>query len=268
LSLAKPSTLYAVALAGYVLCLSGAQAEDSLGFGAGVNSDAAYLGSAITKTSLVPLWDVERAVGGAPNSLYFARVSRGYPEAGIQTKLGPLVSAGIQIGYEPGRKLQDFSSRLQTMGVAAFGDGVGIGFHVEASGQWGSAPMSLIARFRQRTPAQHGMLLDFRYDVGVFEKGAFGLGLNAQAIWANANAMQTDFGVTAAQAAAIGAQAFNAQSGWQSTALGATAQYDISSKLQWFAALKRQQLGAGAASSPITESRMSSGLATGFIWKF
>jgi outer membrane scaffolding protein for murein synthesis (MipA/OmpV family) len=243
------------------LLLANAHAADELWLGGGLNDEEAYLGARHNKTSPIPAFDWRKGT-------YFARMSRGHAELGVQTEVTPSFYVGAQLGFEPGRQVQDLSPLLTRMGVNAYPDSAGLGLHAELRGKFSGVPLASVVRYRQRSSLDRGALLDWRYDMGVYASGAFGMGLNFQTIWGNATAMRSDFGVSNSQAAAAGVSAHEPGAGLREMAWGLAAQYDLRSDLQAIASIKRKQLKNAAAESPLVERRYSSGLAAGLLWGF
>jgi outer membrane scaffolding protein for murein synthesis (MipA/OmpV family) len=230
-----------------------------------VSVEEAYAGAAHKKAALLPLADVQRGA-------LFARSTRGYGELGY--RVGNAASgyrgwsAGLQLGFEKGRAANDLSERAQRMGLDAYSDHLGLGAHTQWQGSFGPAPVNAVLRYRQRLPEQRGVLLDLRYDMGVYESGAFGLGVFYQGIWANERAMQSDFAVNAAQASAVGQAAYTPGAGWREHNWGLAAKWDWSRQTMLIASVRHKRLGDAAAASPVAEASSVLTWATGVMWQF
>lgn len=116
---------------------------------------------------------------------------------GIRYPLTPHWSFGALISVDPGRREGD-SSRLSGMGDIAMSAAVG-GFL-----RWHAGRASVGASFLQTAHSGYGnrFVIDGAY--ALIDRPADRLTLGADTVWSNSSAMQTYFGVSAAQAASSG----------------------------------------------------------------
>jgi outer membrane protein len=214
--------------------------------GPALQSRPAYAGSDSQRSDLVPVlrWFGETS---------FVRSTTGLLEGGLRCVLTPGLWAGAQLAYEPGR-LRAESDFLRTLGPLPDAQrGVSVGGLVEWDQMLGPMPITTLLRLRRHARSSQGLQADLRLDAGIFQEGALGAGIYAQATWADTASMQSRYGLRAPQASLAGLPTFVAHGGWLNTVLGLQAGYELSARWEIIASVETQQLQGDAARSPLTE---------------
>jgi MipA family protein len=170
--------------------------------------------------------------------------------------------------FDPGRKDKDTSTGNPTPGdkrLAGMGNvqtsteaGVGVG--------WG--PVMLVARqsLSERGPkgAQVDMTVEFPWSLS----DRLGLRFAVGATWANRDYMQTNFGVTAAQAKATSFAVYTPKSGCRKVEASVGAEYTLAPSWKLQANVGFSQLGDVAAASPIVGRRNGASAALAMAYAF
>jgi outer membrane protein len=226
-----------------------AQSDETL-LGAGMRIRPAYDGSNTNQRELVP---VVRYYGRT----LFARTTQGILEGGARLSLTPGLKLGAQIAYEGGRKTSE-SGFLEGRNSPSIGPGASAGLHVEWDGRIGPAPVTLLGRWRQNLNADRGAQLDFRPSVGVYSSGPLGLGIFAQATWANRKSVRTYYGEPG----------YDPGGGLLSTGLGLQGGYTLSREWMLVGSVEGRRLHGDAAGSPLTERKWNYYASGGLAYRF
>lgn len=228
--------------------------------GPGLRSSPAYDGSGSQRVELVP---VVRYFGRP----WFVRSTQGVLEAGARTELLPGLYAGAQLAYEPGRQSSE-SGFLEIHNVADVKRGASMGLQMEWDRKFGPLPVTLLGRARRHLDSDLGTQLDLRLSAGVFQGGRFSAGVFGQAVWADAKATRTFYGIAPQQSAATGLPGFQPGSGWLSTSAGFLWSVDVSPKWIVVGSLEHRRLRGDAARSPLVERRSNNYVSAGVAYRF
>lgn len=232
----------------------------SLAIGMAAQRNAAFPGAHRTHILPIPLIHWERGV-------LFIRSSKGMEEAGARWQLTDDFSAGSQIVFELGRDSDD-SLLLQQLRMPNIPHGTSVGVHAEYSTHIGPAPVDALLRLRQRNGSQRGALADVRIEVGVYGNKYVGVQTYVQSTWANREAMDSDFGVKADNAAFIGIPAYQADAGLRNYLVGVAGKLDLDTEWMAIGSVEYNTLIGDAADSPVTEQKNSQAITLGVMYKF
>jgi outer membrane scaffolding protein for murein synthesis (MipA/OmpV family) len=248
---------YAAALATSLLALSAvhAQAFDAVRlYGAAPGKDGGvaglaviagteYMGSDERRTLALPILDYQWADG------WFAGVSNGI---GYNFSSSPGMQYGLRLTADLGRK-ESRSTALRGMGdIDASAEG-GAFFNCELASGF-SFTSSL--RYGAGNDGK-GLLLDIgaAYSALIAQQWRFSVGTALTA--ANAEYMQSYFGVSATQAAASGYRSFAPKAGVRDVRTSVALSYQISRDISLTGALTATTLVGDAADSPLTRKKSS-----------
>ena len=215
-----------LALAALLVLPLGAAADDYTLLGAGVRTRPDYDGSASRSVDLIP---VVRYYGKP----LFARTTQGMLEGGARYEFSPALQAGLQLAYEAGRDA--------VFGLPEVDWGGSIGFHVEADGKLGPAPINGLLRYRRHLDSDRGAQVDLRSTLGVYGEGRTLAGVFLQATWASTKSMQSFYGID--------------DSGLLFTSIGALGAHGLTSKWDLVGSVEVRRLSSDAVRSPIVERR-------------
>lgn len=233
--------------------------NDSL-LGPGVRLRPAYDGSASQHLQFVP---VVRYFGQP----WFVRSTQGVLEGGARMELVPGLHGGAQLAYEPGRDVAE-SEFLKRHNFSDINHGASLGAQLEWDHNFGSMPITLLARTRQHTNSDHGINADLRLSVGAYRNGRFGAGVFTQATWANAKAADTFYGITPQQSIITGLPAYAPGSGLVFGSAGVLWSFDVNQNWVVVGNIEaRRQLG-DAASSPLVERVSNYYVSAGVAYRF
>lgn len=216
-----------------------AVADDYSLLGVGVRTRPDYDGSASRTVDLIP---VVRYYGKP----LFARTTQGMLEGGARYEFSPALQAGVQLAYEAGRD-------------AVFGQpevdwGASLGFHVEADGKLGPAPINGLLRVRRHLDADRGAQVDLRSTAGVYGQGRTQAGVFAQATWASAKSMQSFYAVN--------------DSGLLFASFGLLASHGLAPQWDLVGSVEIRRLSNDAMRSPIVERRTGFYASAGAAYRF
>jgi len=228
--------LLAVAL---VLPLAAAAQEDYALLGAGVRTRPDYDGSASRTVDLIP---VVRYYGKP----WFARSTQGMLEGGARYEFSRALQAGVQIAYEAGRDA--------VVGLPEVDWGASIGFHVEADGKIGPAPINGLLRYPRHLDSDRGAQLDLRSTLGVYGEGRTQAGVFVQATWASTKSMQSFYGID--------------DSGLLFTSIGVLGSHGLTPKWDLVGSIEARRLSSDAMRSPIVERRTATYASVGAAYRF
>ncbi|HWV14956.1 MAG TPA: MipA/OmpV family protein [Cellvibrio sp.] len=228
--------------------------------GLGVQRDAAYLGAAKHHWIALPLinWQTGK---------FFVRSGKGLEEAGVHWQLDQGISMGAQLALELGRDPED-AELLQHLHLQKIDYGVSLGAHIEHETHIGPAPLATLLRLRQRSGAERGALADMRMELGVFGNQTFGLQTYIQATWADGEAMASDFGIPAENAAYLQIAPYAPAGGLRDSLIGLAGKIDLNRKWMVVASLERRSLRRDAAHSPIAEQKNTNTFTIGALRRF
>ncbi len=172
------------------------------------------------------------------------------------------LSFGPLLSYRFGR---DDSDAQRLRGLGDIDAGLDLGGYL----RWNLRPFFVHANLRQGVTGD-GKGLQARVGAGLSLAltPADRLVFDASVDWADADVMQTTFGVTAAQSAASGLAAYQAGAGIRRMGLGATWTHSFTP--QWFTTVGAGlvRLGGAAADSPITQDRNGGVFSVGVGYRF
>ena len=213
--------------------------EDFALLGAGVRTRPDYDGSASRSVDFIPVVRYYRKP-------WFARTSQGMFEGGARYDFSPALQAGVQLAYEAGRDA--------AFGLPEVDFGASLGFHVEADGKLGPAPINGLLRVRRHLDSDRGSQVDLRSTVGVYGEGRTVAGVFVQATWASTKSMQSFYGID--------------DSGLLFTSLGLLAGHRLASSWDLVGSVELRRLSSDAMRSPIVERRTGFYASTGIAYRF
>ena len=229
--------------------------------GAAIRTRPAYDGSKSQVNDLIP---VVRYYGQP----LFARTTQGILEGGLHWNVGSGVSGGFQLAYEECRDASE-SAFLRNVRFNDDVDPTGsIGAHLEWDTRFGTAPVSLLARYRQAFGSDRGALLDLGFNVGLHGENNTIVAAYAQATWTSSKANNTFYGVSAAQAAATGLPAYQPGAGIQHVGIGILASHEFSRHWTLVGGLQFRWLQGDAAESPLAERSRNQYANAGVAYRF
>lgn len=212
-----------------------------------------YLGSDKNSTKVLPLISA-RWKNGA-----FASIQG----VGMSYPVSDKIKLGAALRLDAGRKesdsehlngMGDIKSRPELVGFAAYAFNPAM--NVETSLAYGSGNEKKGLLFK--TSAR--MMMPVSADVK--------LALNASVTMANANAMQEQFGVTAAQASTSAYAAYTPSAGLRDASLGANLIYSLTPTVSLMAGVTATRLLGAANSSPLTHKASSISGLMGIQYRF
>ena len=207
----------------------------------------AYQGADSSRTDVIPYlrWYGQHL---------FARTTQGMLEGGVRTPaFGPWVF-GAQLAYEEGR-VTDESAFLKARNFDDLDPDASVGLHVEADWMLGPMPWNALLRFRQNLDSDRGAQADIRATAGIFSRGGFDVGAFAQLTWADAEAMQSYFGITSQQSLVTGLPAYSAGAGASAVSYGLLGSIDVGRPWIVLWGAHMQQTQGDAQGAPIVQDR-------------
>ena len=231
-----------------------APGKDGGTFGAAVVAGYAYQGSDEQSTLVIPVLDYQWANG------WFAGVTNGI---GYNFSNSPQTQYGLRVTADRGRK-ESRSSALRGMGDVDPAAEVGGFFNY-------SLPEGLFftSSVRYGAGADHkGLVTDLGAGYLTEIAPKWHLAAGAGITLANANYLQSFFGVTGAQSAASGYAVYTAGSGARDVRANVALTYSIDEKISVTAALSASSLLGGAKHSPLTRKPTSGSGVVGITYAF
>ena len=228
--------------------------KDGGTFGAAVVAAYEYQGSDERSTLLIPLLNYQWANG------WFAGVANGI---GYNFSNSPQTQFGLRLTVDKGRK-ENHASALRGMG------------NVDPAAEFG-------AFFNYSLPKGLFLTSSVRYGAGVRKKGLvvdlgagwltaiapnWHLGAGVGFTLANADYMQSFFGVTEAQAAASGYGVYPAGAGARDVRANVAVTYSVDQRTSVTAALSASSLLGDAKGSPLTRKQTSGSVVVGISHAF
>ena len=233
-------------------------AGDSMTLGAGLAYVPEYAGS--KKSRVVPLPYFERTFDNGA----FISTMRGL---GFQTGVsGVNLSAALSYGgarADHKRNIFDGSDALKGMGDVEGAAQAVLG----ASYQLGTVGLSL-STTQNLAHREHGATYTLGAATQVYSTASDQVGVSLSTEYADKKHMQTYFGVTAAQSAASGYQAYTAKGGFANVTTSVSWNHVIDKNWSVHTTLGVSQLTADAADSPLTRRKTTPVLMTGVAYKF
>lgn len=240
-----------------------ALAEDdspSVLLGAGLWSHPAYDGADTSHTMLIP---VVRYYGQP----WFARTTFGMLEGGARIELASGFTVGAQAAYEGGRDNSE-SAFLAGHNLANISASASLGVHAELEKKVGPMPLIALLRYRQDIDRDRGAQTDLRLTAGIYGGTQLNAGVFVQTTWANAQAGQYYYGLTAQQAASAGLPAYTAEGGALYSAAGFLWSYEVDPRWMLLGSLERRQVRGDAAASPLLQTETANYVSVGVARQF
>lgn len=228
--------------------------------GAGLWSHPAYDGADTSHTMPIP---VVRYYGQP----WFARTTFGMLEGGARVELASGFTVGAQLVYEGGRDNSE-SAFLAGHNLANISPSASLGVHAELEKNLGSMPLIALLRYRQDIDRDRGAQTDLRLTAGIYGGAQLNAGVFAQTTWANAQAGQYYYGLTAQQAASAGLPAYTAAGGALYSAAGFLWSYEVDPRWMLLGSLERRQVRGDAAGSPLLQTETANYVSVGAAWQF
>ncbi|WP_417450088.1 MipA/OmpV family protein [Kordiimonas sp.] len=205
-----------------------------IGVGLGWTPD--YDGSNNYRFRALPLVDIRykevwRLNGG---QFTYSALKKGAFEA------GPLLNLHTGRSEEDNRALEGLGDISTTVDVGVFA-------------RYGTKNMLISGDVRQALGAKQGMQIRLTAGHGIFKSGDFAMGAGIRAKWLSEKAMQTNYGVTPAQAAtsARGLEAFDANAGLSELSLNVIGAYKVTESVRVLALVSVGRLFGSAKNSPL-----------------
>ncbi len=217
--------------------------------GAGLWSRPAYDGAESNQTTLIP----SVRYYGKP---WFARTTFGMLEGGVRAETLDGLTVGVQIAYEGGRDSSD-SAFLSSHNLSTLNPGASVGIHAELEKYIGPMPLIALLRYRQDVDVKRGSQIDFRLTAGLYGGEQFSAGIFAQTSWADDQAAQYYYGISAQQAASSGLPAFNVQGGQLFNAAGLLWSFEVNKEWMLLGSLETRQVSGDVLNSPLIQSSTS-----------
>jgi MipA family protein len=213
----------------------------------------AYEGSDKYEVEALPNISVDYEDG-----LFFANPFDGigsYPIQGEDYKLG------ASLGYEFGRDEKDDKKNLRGMGD------IDSSATANLMGEYEFGPIEISGKLTKGNSdygmtAEAGVGTSFEVTDRIMLMGEVG------ATWANADHMNTYFGVSSAQAGRSGYRSYKAESGIKSVGINVGAFYSVTEDIDAVLMVEADQLLGDAADSPITKSDFQPSIMIGTSYKF
>jgi outer membrane protein len=228
--------------------------------GAGLWSRPAYDGAESNQTTLIPTVRYY----GQP---WFARTTFGMLEGGARATLLSGFTIGAQIAYEGGRESSE-STFLSSHNIETLNPSASIGIHAELEKNIGPMPVIALLRYRQDVDSNRGAQTDLRLIAGIYGGMQLNVGVFVQSTWADANAAQYYYGLTAQQAASTGLSTYSAQGGQLFNAAGLLWSYEVNKEWQLLGSLESRQLKGDALYSPLNQTTTSGYASLSLAYQF
>lgn len=236
------------------------QAPTSVLLGAGLWSHPAYDGADTSHTMLIP---VVRYYGQP----WFARTTFGMLEGGARIELASGFTVGAQVAYEGGRDPSE-SAFLAEHNLPNISPSASLGVHAELEKNIGPMPLIVLLRYRQDIDRDRGAQTDLRLTAGIYGGAQLNAGVFVQTTWANAQAGQYYYGLTAQQAASAALPAYTAEGGALYNAAGLLWSYQVDPHWMLLGSLERRHVRGDAAASPLLQTEVANYVSVGAAWQF
>ena len=235
-----------------VVRLYGASRADDGGMvGAAVIAGRNYQGSDERRTLLVPLLDYQWKNG------WFVGTTNGL---GYDFSKRPEMNYGVRLTADLGRS-ESRSTALRGLGNVDARPEVGVFYNYSLS-----PSLALTSSLRYGSGnARNGLVVDVGTAYSMQLAPQWRLGVGVSATVANANYMQTYFGVTPAQSATSGYAPYTAGAGLRDVRASAALTYSVTPRVAITTALSASSLQGDAKDGPITRKRSTvTGLVSAF----
>jgi MipA family protein len=171
-------------------------------------------------------------------------------------------------GADPGRKTRDPKAFDPTPGDKRLAGMGNIRASAEAGFGLGFGPLNLIARQSLGDRGHDGAQAELSVGVPIPVTQSLNLRAGAGVTWADADYMQTYFGVTPAQAAATRFRAYTPSGGLRKAELSLGAEYSLSAQWKLQANIAATKLYGDAARSPLVARESSVSASLGVVYGF
>ena len=227
------------------------RADDGGTVGAAVIAGRKYQGSDERRTLLVPLLDYQWKNG------WFVGTTNGL---GYDFSKRPEMNYGVRLTADLGRN-ESRSTALRGLGNVDARPEIGVFYNYSLS-----PSLALTSSLRYGSGNErNGMVVDIGAVYSMVLAPPWRLGLGVSATVANANYMQTYFGVTPAQSARSGYAPYTASAGLRDVRASAALTYSVTPRVAITTILSASSLQGDAKGSPITRKRST---ATGLVSAF
>jgi MipA family protein len=177
-------------------------------------------------------------------------------------------SLALFAGADPGRKTRDPKAFDPTPGDKRLAGMGNVRASAEAGFGLGFGPVNLIARQSLGDRGHDGTQAELSVGVPIPVTQRLGLRAGASATWADADYMQTYFGVTPAQAAATRFRAYTPSGGLRKADLSLGAEYSLSAQWKLQGNVAATKLYGDAARSPLVARESSASVSLGVVYGF
>lgn len=224
------------------------RADDGGTVGAAVIAGRKYQGSSERRTLLVPLLDYQWKSG------WFAGTTNGL---GYDFSKRPEMNYGVRLTADLGRN-ESRSTALRGLGNVDARPEIGVFYNYSLS-----QSLALTSSLRYGSGSErNGLVVDVGAAYSMVLAPQWRLGMGVSATVANANYMQSYFGVTPAQSASSGYAPYTASAGLRDVRASAALTYSVTPRVAITTVLSASSLQGDAKSSPITRKRNT---ATGIV---
>lgn len=196
-----------------------------------------------------------------------ARTTQGFPEAGAFFEPLPGIRVGASLTLAGGRAVSD-AELPAVKGIEDLDPAAAIGPFIEADLPVGPVPVRLTARWRQAFDSDRGAQADVRLGVGLYRDDALRLEAFGQLTWADADAMASEYGISASQSAASGLAAYRPGAGLRHAALGLRGQWNLGERWAVVGLLEYRRLADAVQDSPLTASKDGFEATAGLAYRF
>ena len=235
---------------------AGAHAQDNNFIGLGVGVVPVYEGSREYRA-------VPRPLINYSSGPFFISPRAGLPALGLRTNLATDLEGGIFLGMDLGRDSDDAD---RTKGMRDIDFHASYGAYIE----WTPGRYSLGAAYRQAAKSGYGGTLELRASYAVLQTERQQLRLGVSTHWANSDAMQTWFGVSARDAARSreGLPQYSASSGFKSAAVAASWNYSLTKDWNLMSTVGVNTVLGDARDSPLNERKANVFGSVGVAYRF
>ena len=247
-----------LAMPGAALARSSPETETFIGLG--LKREPAYDGARGGAWQAVPIVRYE-------GRHVFARTSQGFPEAGAFIQPLSSVRLGVSLSLTDGRKVSD-AGLPRVRGIEDLGQTTSLGPFFELRTQAGPVPLEVTARWREALRSGRGAEADMRLAFGLYGSAEVRLQGYGQLTWADADALASAYGISAAQSAASGLAAYRPGSGLRHASFGLRGQWDLRQHWAVVGALEHRRLSDRVTDSPLVASKTAGTATVGLVYRF
>lgn len=216
--------------------------------GAVLQTGPAYLGSDRNTVSVIPVLSLTKQL--QPKQTLFLRTTEGVLETGVNHALTDTVTIGAQLAYEDGRTKNGFSNGLKFLSI---NPSLSYGMHLQWERNIGPVPVDVLVRYRKDIDDARGAQVDMRIFAGIYggEHEKLNLGVFAQRTFADQQAMDTYYGLSAGNASRLQQSSYRPHAGVLNSELGLWGAYHIYPGVYLVGYAERIFLGNQAKNSPL-----------------